>query len=150
MLKFNDFEKLYNKGEKRYVQLSMGKPKMKGSLTAMDFHAICALANSDPEMEIGWIIPEGFIVIDIDDRTTADIVLKIIQDRKEKVLVVHTTRGIHIYARSNYNNKTVQNITAIGAECDTIVHCNGNSFITTPFKNPKINTSKKLADRYVI
>ena len=150
MLTFKEFESLYNKGEKRYVQLSMGKPKMKGALTAMDYPAICALANSDPEMEIGWLIPEGFIIIDIDDRTTADIVFKIIQDRKEKVLVVNTTRGIHIYARSNYNNKTVQNITAIGAECDTIVHCKGNSFITTPFKNPKVNTSKKLIDRKVI
>ena len=150
MLKFSQFEKLYNKGEKRYVQLNMGKPKMKGSLTAMDYTAITALANVDPEMEIGWMIPEGYIIIDIDDRVTADIVFKIIQDRKEKVMVVNTTRGIHIYALSNYNNKTVQNITAIGAECDTIVHCNGNSFITTPFKNPKINTSKKLVDRKVI
>ncbi len=150
MLKFKDFEDRYNKGEKRYVQLSMGKPKMKGNLTAMDFNAITALANADPEMEIGWLIPEGFIVIDIDDRTTADIVFRIIQERKEKVLVVNTTRGIHIYAKSDYNNKTVQNITAIGAECDTIVHCKGSSFITTPFKNPKINTSQKLIDRKVI
>lgn len=150
MLKFSEFEKRYNKGDKRYVQLSMGKPKMKGELTAMDYNAITALANVDPEMEIGWLIPEGYIIIDIDDRTTADIVFKIIQDRKEKVLVVNTTRGIHIYAKSEYNNKTVQNITAIGAECDTIVHCKGNSFITTPFKNPKINTSKKLVDRKVI
>lgn len=128
----------------------MGKPKMKGNLTAMDYKAITALANSDPEMEIGWLIPEGYIIVDIDDRATADIVYKIIVARKEKVLVVNTTRGIHIYAKSTYNNKTVENITAIGAECDTIVHCKGNSFITTPFKNPKINTSKKLVDRKVI
>lgn len=150
MLKFSQFEKLYNQGRKGYVQLCMGKPKMKGNLTAMDYKAITALANTDPEMEIGWLIPEGYIIIDIDDRTTADIVFRIIQERKEKVMVVNTTRGIHIYARSTYNNKTVQNITAIGAECDTIVHCNGNSFITTPFKNPAINSSKKLADRRVI
>ena len=150
MLKFSQFEKLFNKGAKSYVQLSMGKPKMKGALTSMDYNAICSLANVDPEMEIGWLIPEGYIIIDIDDRATADIVFKIIKDRKEKVLVVNTTRGIHIYARSTYNNKTVQNITAIGAECDTIVHCKGSSFITTPFKNPKINTSKKLIDRKVI
>ena len=150
MLKFSDFEKQFNKGEKRYILLSMGKPKMKGELTAMDFKSITTLANTEPEMEIGWLIPEGFIIIDIDDRTTADIVFKIIQDRKEKVMVVNTTRGIHIYARSDYNHKTVQNITAIGAECDTIVHCKGNSFITTPFKNPKVNSSKKLIDRKVV
>ena len=150
MLKFSDFEKQFNKGEKRYILLSMGKPKMKGELTAMDFKSITTLANTEPDMEIGWLIPEGFIVIDIDDRTTADIVFKIIQDRKEKVMVVNTTRGIHIYAKSDYNHKTVQNITAIGAECDTIVHCKGNSFITTPFKNPKVNSSKKLIDRKVV
>lgn len=150
MLKFSEFESLYNRGESRYVQLCQGKPKMAGKLTALDYKGITALANVDPEMEIGWLIPEGYIVIDIDDRVTADIVFRIIQDRKEKVLVVNTTRGIHIYAKSSYNIKTVENITAIGAMCDTIVHCKGQSFITTPFKNPKINTSKKLVDRKVI
>ena len=57
---------------------------------------------------------------------------------------------MHIYARSDYNSKTVCNITAIGALADTIPYCNGKTFITTGFKNPKVNTSKKLIDRKVI
>ena len=150
MLTFTEFEKLYNKGAKSYVQLSGGAPKSKGTLTPLSYEEIVSLANTDPYMEIGWLIPEGWIIIDIDDMTTAKIVYKMITDRKEKVLVVKTTRGIHIYAKSPFNSKTVNNITAVGAVCDTIVHCKGNSFITTPFKNPKINRSAKLQDRKVI
>ena len=149
-LTFKQFEERYNKGAKAYVQLSNGAPKNKGPLVAHTYDEIVTLANTDPYMEIGWIIPEGWIIIDIDDMVTAKIVYKMIVDRKEKVLCVKTTRGMHIYAKSSYNFKTVNNITAVGALCDTIAHINGKSFITTPFKNPKVNRSLKLQDRKVI
>ena len=150
MIKFSEFEKEYNKGAKSYIQLSGGAPKQKGALNPMSYEDISVLANSDPYMEIGWLVPEGWTIIDIDDMTTAKIVFQIIKDRKEKVMVVKTTRGIHIYGKLNYNQKTVNNITCIGALCDTLVHCKGNTFITTPFKNPKINKSPKLEHRKVI
>ena len=145
--KFND---LYNGDRAGYVHLFEGKPVSGQKLTPLTFDEIKIIANKTPDMEIGWLIPKGYLIIDIDDRTTSDIVFKIIQDRKEKVMCVRTHRGMHIYCKSEYNCKTTNNITAIGAMCDTIVHCNGKTFITTAFKNPKINTSKKLSDREVI
>lgn len=150
MITFKKFNELYNKDRAGYVRLFEGKPVTGQKLTPLTFTEIVKIANTEPDMEIGWLIPEGYIVIDIDDRVTSDIVFKIIKDRKEKVMCVRTHRGMHIYAKSTYNCKTVNNITAIGAFCDTIVHCHGNSFITTAFKNPKINTSIKLQDREVI
>lgn len=150
MIKFKTFNDTYNGNRDGYVLLYEGTPKVKGPLTHMSYDDICLVANSDPLMEIGWLIPKGYIIIDIDDRTTADIIFKIIQDRKEKVMCVRTRRGMHIYARSGFNFKTVNNILAIGAFADTICYCNGNSYITTPFKNPRINKSPKLIDRDII
>lgn len=150
MITFKEFNEKYNGDRAGYVHLQFGKPISGQKLTPLTFEEISKIANTEPDMEIGWLVPKGFLIIDIDDRVTADIVLKIIKDRKEKVMCVQTTRGMHIYARSDYNNKTVCNITAIGALADTIPYCNGKTFITTGFKNPKINTSKKLIDRKVI
>lgn len=150
MITFKDFNERYNGTRAGYVHLHQGKPVSGQKLTPLTFEEITKIANTTPDMEIGWLVPKGFLIIDIDDRVTADIVFKIIQDRKEKVMCVRTTRGMHIYARSEYNNKTVCNITAIGALADTIPYCNGKTFITTGFKNPRVNTSAKLKDRSVI
>ena len=150
MITFKKFNDTYNGDRAGYVHLQYGKPISGQKLTPLTFEEISKIANSEPDMEIGWLVPKGYLIIDIDDRTTSDIVLKIIQDRKEKVMCVRTTRGMHIYTKSDYNSKTVNNITAIGAMADTIPYCNGNTFITTPFKNPKINKSKKLLGREVI
>ena len=150
MITFKEFNEKYNGDRPGYVRLFEGKPVTGQKLTPLTFTEIVKIANTEPDMEIGWLLPKGYIIIDIDDRVTSDIVYKIIQDRNEKVMCVKTHRGMHIYAKSDYNNKTVCNITAVGALCDTIVHCNGKTFITTAFKNPKINTSKKLADREII
>lgn len=150
MIKFKDFNKIYNGTRPGYVHLQHGKPIGGQRLTPLTFEEITKIANTEPDMEIGWLVPEGYLIIDIDDRVTSDIVLKIIKDRKEKVMCVKTHRGMHIYVKSDYNHKTVCNITAIGALCDTIVHCNGKTFITTPFKNPIVNKSTKLLDREIV
>lgn len=146
--KFNDL--LNEEGSEVYIELKNKIPTSKGNLSPLSFDEIKQKAKIDPELEIGWLVKEGILVIDIDDRSTADIVLDIIKKRNEKVLVCKTTRGIHIYTKSDFNKKTTDNILACGAFADTIVHGNGKSYITTPFKNPKINTSKTLANREVV
>ena len=148
MLKFKDFEQLYNKGQKRYVQLFNKKPKQSGPITPLSFEEITSLANQDPMMEIGWLLPKGFLVLDIDDTTTADIILKIIKDREEKVMVEKTTRGIHIWCKSSFDKKTVNNILAIGAMADTIP--SGNVPICTAFKNPRVNQDPNLQFREIV
>ena len=150
MITFKKFNELYNGDRPGYVHLNHGAPLSGQKLTPLTFEEISKIANTEPDMEIGWLIPKGYLIIDIDDRTTSDIVFKIIQDRKEKVMCVRTHRGMHIYAKSDFNYKTVCNITAIGALCDTIPYCNGKTYITTGFKNPKVNKSEKLSDREVI
>ena len=150
MITFKKFNELYNGDRAGYVQLYHGAPVQGQKLTPLTFQQITAIANAIPDMEIGWLVPKGFLIIDIDDRTQADIALKIIKDRKEKVMCVKTHRGMHIYCKSDFNYKTVCNITSVGILADTIPYCKGSTFITTAFKNPKINISEKLSDREIV
>ena len=150
MITFRKFNELYNGTRPGYVQLFHGKPLTGQRLTALTFEQISAIANTTPDMEIGWLIPEGYIVIDIDNEEMGKIALQVVKDRKEKVMCVKTHRGLHIYCKSDFNIKTTNNVLACGIVSDTITHCNGNTYICTAFKNPKINSSTKLSDREVV
>lgn len=150
-LTFKEFNAIVNEEDSEcYVELKNKIPIQSKPLKSLKFNDILDKAKTNSELEIGWLVKQGYIVLDIDDKTTGDIVLNIIKARKEKVLVCSTTRGYHIYAKSTFNHKTTNNILACGAFADTIVHSNGKSYITTPFKNPKVNKSKTLTHRDVV
>lgn len=146
MITFRKFNELYNGVRKGYVVLRDGK--LTDNTTPLSFTEILEVANTDPNLEIGWILPENFIVINIDD--ASDYVLKIIQAREEKVMCVRTPTGIQIFARSNYNHRTSKNILAIGCWATTVPYGTGRTFVLTPFKNPNINTSSILAGREIV
>lgn len=149
-LTFKQFNELFNPEDSAcYLELKNKIPIHPKPLRRLTYKEILEESKKNKMLEIGWIIKKGIIVIDIDTQPTADIVFNIIKARGEKVLVSKTTRGYHIYAKSNFNNKTTKNILACGAFADTCVHGDGNSYITTPFKNPKINESPTLATRAV-
>ena len=150
-LTFKQFNDLFNEKDKAcYLELKNKIPIHSESLHPITYAEILEQSNTNKNLEIGWLISQGIIVIDIDDETTAKIILNIIEAREEQVMVCKTTRGIHVYARSTFNKKTTNNILACGALADTIVRGNGNSYITTPFKNPKINVSPTLKNRAVV
>lgn len=150
-LTFREFNDLLNKEDSEcYLELKNKIPIHSKPLRCLKFSEILAESNKNEELEIGWIIKPGYIVIDIDDKVTGEIVLNIIKAREENVLVCKTTRGYHIYAKSNFNKKTTNNILACGAYADTIVYNSGKSYILTPFKNPKTNKSKTLEPREVV
>ena len=75
MITFKKFNELYNGNRAGYVQLHEKAPVKGQKLTPLTFEEISKIANTVPDMEIGWLVPKGYLIIDIDDRTTADIVL---------------------------------------------------------------------------
>lgn len=150
-LTFNEFNTLVNVEDTEcYVELKNKIPIHSKPLKIVKYEDILTSAKENKDLEIGWIIKEGYIVIDIDNEKTGEIVFNIIKAREEKVLVCKTNRGYHIYAKSTFNYKTTNNILACGAFADTIVRARGQSYITTPFKNPKVNESENLKNREVI
>ena len=49
---------------------------------------------------VGLIVPKPFIVLDFDTKSDADIMLQIIESLDLKCRVMKTTRGIHVWFRS--------------------------------------------------
>lgn len=151
-LTFNEFNNTVNKdNEPCYVELKNKVPIHPKELKPLTYEEIVKESETNPQLEIGWLVRHGYIVIDIDDNKTGEIIFDIIQAREEKVMVAKTSRGYHIYAKNNsYNKKVSHTILACGAFADIIPRVNGETYITTPFKNPKVNNSATLKDRKVI
>ena len=150
ILSFKKFNELYNPDNKLvYVPLNNKVPKFKGPLTPVSFEDISQQAKFDPYLEIGWVVPEGTLVLDIDRSEHADLMLSAILEEKPEVLAVKTTRGLHVYCKSDYKKKTTKNYMACGIECDTIPHTSGGTYIVLPFKRAG-NKSKNLIEREVV
>lgn len=125
-----------------YVPLHNKSPI--NGMSPKSFDDMKLMSNKDANLEIGLLIPKGLIVINIDNRQHADMILRIIQDRNEKVLVVNTPKGIHIYAKSSIKNNTRNNLLCVGLPAGTLSEDIGKSYVVTPFKNPKKNTNLRL------
>ena len=76
------------------------------------------------------IVPEGYVVLDFDTASDADIMLKIVDGLKLKTLVFKTTRGIHCWFRSSEENPKnfIKNRLAVGIYSDRKVG-GRNSFV---------------------
>lgn len=97
------------------------------------------IAQSDPLFELGLIIPPNYIVIE----TKEYQVLKVIEDRKEQVVVFETPDGLQILAQSFFDKTTVNNTLACGVLGNTLTSARTKTVITLPFKT-KHCTSKFL------
>ena len=69
---------------------------------------------------VAVIVPKGYVVLDFDTQTDADIMLKIVDGLGLKCRVMKTTRGIHCWFRSPEESPKnfIKNRLAIGIYCD--------------------------------
>ena len=69
---------------------------------------------------VAVIVPKGYVVLDFDTTSDAEIMLKIIKTLDLKTLVFKTTRGIHCWFRSNESDPKnyIKNRLAIGIYSD--------------------------------
>ena len=143
MLKIKEFNQLLNPDNKAlYIPLHNKKPDK--VIVPQSIDEIVQLATSDPELEIGMFIPAGFIVVNVDNKVEAEKILEIIKDRKEKLYVVETPNGMHIYAQSSIGYNTKNNILNIGMNASVLAQDIGRTYVVTPFKHPKVNTNNRL------
>lgn len=136
-MKFPEFNRIVNPtDDKCYVALSnVGIPK------TLSFSDVSNLAQTDPNLEIGWVIPKGFFVIETDSLT---ILPKIIE-RNEKVMVVTDGTKLWIYCKGSFDRTTENNILACGVNAKTYAYSKTKSMsVILPFKNKKVNKSITL------
>ncbi len=140
-MKFPEFNRLVNPNDQAcYVAIAHGKvPK------ALKFGDIAKLAQIDTTLEIGWIIPKGFYIIE----TESINILPTIKARNEQVMVVKTPTTLQIYMRGNYDRTTVNNVLACGISANTYAHSKSGDVFLLPFKH-KNNNSMTLEDMSVV
>lgn len=70
--------------------------------------------------DIGVIVPKGYVVLDFDTKSDADIMLKIVEALDLKTKVLKTTRGIHCWFKAPEESPKnfIKNRLAIGIYCD--------------------------------
>ena len=88
----------------QFIALQKGTkiPKNKGSWKKNTMDAETAFASND---DIAIIIPEGYIVIDIDNMDDAKIVKKILMENNIASLITITDKGMHFWFRHPSNVK---------------------------------------------
>lgn len=76
---------------------------------------------------IGVLVPKGYIVLDFDTTSDAEIMLKIVDALELKCKVLKTTRGIHCWFKSPEENPKnfIKNRLAIGLYADRKTNNNG-------------------------
>lgn len=70
--------------------------------------------------DVAVIVPDGYVVLDFDTTSDADIMLKIVEALDLKCRVMKTTRGIHVWFKSPVESPKnfIKNRLAIGIYCD--------------------------------
>lgn len=69
---------------------------------------------------VAVVVPKGYVVLDFDTKTDADIMLSIVEALDLKTRVIKTTRGIHCWFKATEENPKnfIKNRLAIGIYCD--------------------------------
>lgn len=142
-MKFPEFNRVVNPNdEKCYVAFTN-----KGSPKALSFDEITKISKTDPTLEIGWIIPKGFFVIETDCMN----ILPSIIARNEEVMVVSDGKKLQIYCKGDFDRSTQNNVLACGLNANTIAHNNkGGVSIILPFKNSKVCTSPTVLNLNIV
>lgn len=70
--------------------------------------------------DVACIVPKGYVVLDFDTKSDAEIMLKIVESLDLKTRVMKTTRGIHCWFKSPEENPKnfIKSRLAIGIYCD--------------------------------
>ena len=69
---------------------------------------------------VGWVIPRGFIVVDIDNKAAADAVIRIVEGENVNCCVNRGLHGAHfIFRTSSFNQQVVAKMCALGISIDT-------------------------------
>ena len=142
-MKFPEFNRVVNPNdEKCYVAFTN-----KGSPKALSFDDITKISKTDPTLEIGWIMPKGFFVIE----TECMNIMPSIIARNEEVMVVSDGKKLQIYCKGDFDRSTQNNILACGLSANTIAHNNkGGVSIILPFKNSKVCTAPTVLNLNIV
>lgn len=114
------FDSLYNpSGDRVYIPYKDGKPL---NNIPMSYREISELLDADYRLEVGWIIPKGFVVIKVE--LTDSLIENILKDRAtiDNILAARYPDAYYIFCRGDFDRTTTWNILACGLSAHTIAY----------------------------
>ena len=141
-MKFQEFNQVVNpSNEPCYVVSVYGQlPR------TVTFDEVQEIAKKDNTLEISWLMPEGFIVIE----TRSKALLDPIRKHNLPILVIEDALTLKIICKyPGKINNTINNILACGVNANIQTHNKVQSPVLLPFKRPG-NTSEKLAKLNIV
>lgn len=96
---------------------------------------------------VGWLVSDGYVVVDIDNMEDSDVVYKMLEHEGIK-FGCHTTRkGKHFFFKSPNTKKIIPQVTAhhtpIGIKIDT--RTSGKGYVVLPVNDPNRKVLKAVA-----
>ena len=136
---FIKFNNTYNSENKAAYRICSNKIPVNKRLYTFD-----EIQNAN---EVGWMVGEGYIVIDADDRKTANAIYRIVNGLKLKCGVHRSKKGAHFIFRQNSRmaiGQVVKRKCALGLEFDT--RSEGKGYIILPYKQDEDRQWVKIPD----
>ncbi len=136
-MNFRDFNNIVNSQEESmYVVSRVGQPPLKAN------GALVKNLGSDPTLEVSWVIPHGYLVIETEEVN----ILPVIISKNEPVFVfTKNDKILYIVCKSDFNRTTTVNRLACGINANTY---GAGRVITLPFRVP--NSVSSLLSQYKI
>lgn len=124
-MNFRDFNNIVNANEESmYIVSRVGQPPLKAN------GGLVKNLGSDPTLEVSWVIPHGYMVIETDEVN----ILPVIISRNEPVFVfTKSDTTLYIICKSDFNRTTNINRLACGINANTL---GPGKVILLPFKVP--------------
>jgi putative DNA primase/helicase len=141
-MKFQEFNQVVNpSNEPCYIVSVYGQlPR------TVTFDEVNEIAKKDTSLEVSWIIPEGFVVIE----TRAKQLVDSIKKHNMPILVVENSIGLQIICKHPGKiNNTTNNVLACGVNANIRAHSKVQSPVLLPFKRQG-NTSENVAKLNIV
>jgi putative DNA primase/helicase len=100
----------------------------------------------DTKNRIGWIVPEGYTIVDIDNKSVAKKVQKLLMGEGIDTVIFETEHGCHFFFKSISGVFQTQNcFCRLGVKIDT--RSNASGYIIIPYNDPDrrvVTTAKSI------
>ena len=140
-MKLAEFNKIVNINDEACYIIETPTEKVK-NLTFADAKVILLSRN---DIALRMTIPKGLIILE----TSSSKLVDAIKNRKEQVLIAKKEHKYYIFAKSNFNRNTTNNLLACGVIANTLAHTKKGTEILLPFHS-KSNVLPKYAKTTIV
>ena len=139
MSSFEKFNKLFNPKDETCYKLCRDKKPINSNLYMYKD------VENETKNQIGWLVTDDFIVVDVDDTHDASLFYKICKAKKLKFLINKTRKGAHFFFKKKKNESIGQGAklnTSLGINVD--IRSPGKGYLILPVNDDEVRKWGKM------